>query len=446
MKRISAKILSVLLALTTILSVSVCGAGAISYSNDVDTKSKAILLVSMDTGQTVLEQNADEKMYPASTTKIMSYIIAYENINDIMNARIEIKQSVIDLLLNTGSSMAYLSDHIGQKVSGKDLLYSMMVPSGNDAALVLADYVGNGDIQVFVDKMNAKAAELGCKNTHFANPDGLHDPNHYTTARDLKLITDYALDLPYFKEITNTVRYTCEGDDTPLVTTNGLLDGNTKYYYVYAQGIKTGTTDEAGRCLVTTASADGQTYMLILLGAPYQEGVQEEYYTFIDAKALFQWCLVDLELATVYTTETPVSEVKVENAGKKNVTLVPEHNVTAVLPVDRKPENIEYEVNAPDTLQAPVKSDEVVGTVTVYYKDDKTGRQELATVNLLPAESIDSSVLQTVSDTFGKILKSYWFLFVIGIIVLVVIIYIIAAKIHRYRKKKKREVKRYRNF
>ncbi len=296
MKRISAKILSVLLALTTILSVSVCGAGAISYSNDVDTKSKAILLVSMDTGQTVLEQNADEKMYPASTTKIMSYIIAYENINDIMNARIEIKQSVIDLLLNTGSSMAYLSDHIGQKVSGKDLLYSMMVPSGNDAALVLADYVGNGDIQVFVDKMNAKAAELGCKNTHFANPDGLHDPNHYTTARDLKLITDYALDLPYFKEITNTVRYTCEGDDTPLVTTNGLLDGNTKYYYVYAQGIKTGTTDEAGRCLVTTASADGQTYMLILLGAPYQEGVQEEYYTFIDAKALFQWCLVDLEL------------------------------------------------------------------------------------------------------------------------------------------------------
>ena len=133
-------------------------------------------------------------------------------------------------------------------------------------------------------------------------------------------------------------------------------------------------------------------------------------------------------------------------SGKKNVTLVPEHNVTAVLPVDRKPENIEYEVNAPDTLQAPVKSDEVVGSVTVYYKDDKTGRQELATVNLLPAESIDSSVLQTVSDTLGKILKSYWFLFVIGIIVLVVIIYIIAAKIHRYRKKKKREVKRYRNF
>ena len=163
------------------------------------------LLVSMDTGQTVFEKEADAKRYPASTTKIMTYIVAYESIEDVENTRIEIKKSVIDRLLNTGSSMAFLSDHIGEKVKVMDLLYSLMVPSGNDAAMVLADYIGGGDIQIFVDKMNTKAEELGCENTHFANPDGLHDENHYTTARDLLKITNYALKLPNFKKISDTV-------------------------------------------------------------------------------------------------------------------------------------------------------------------------------------------------------------------------------------------------
>lgn len=448
MKKLSVKVLSMLMTLLIVLSVSIPSAGAITFKTDVNTKSEAVLLVSMDNGQTVYEKNADKKMYPASTTKIMTYIVAYENIKDIDNTRIEVKKKVIDQLLNTGSSMAFLSDHIGEKVKVIDLLYSLMVPSGNDAAMVLADYVGEGDINKFVDKMNAKAKEIGCKNTHFQNPDGLHDVKHYTTARDLKLITDYALQLPNFKKISDTVSYTCEGDDTALRTTNLLIDSSSEYYYTYAEGIKTGTTDQAGRCLVTTASADGQSYMLILLGAPYEEGVQEEYYTFIDAAALFRWCLTSLQLTKVKSTETPICEAKVKYAmNRDKITLVPEKDINAILPSDLSPENIVVEPDLPDALEAPLEKDKVVGTATVYYIDSKTNeKQEIETVNLVPSEAVEHSGFMATLEVTGAIFKSYWFIIVIGLIILVMLIYVIASRIHRARKRKNRDVKHYRNF
>ena len=448
MKKLTLRVICVLFALTLLLSASVGGVSAVSYANDLDIKSKSVLLVSMDTGQTVFERNADEKMYPASTTKIMTYIIAYENIPNIEEARIEIKKPIIDKLRNTGSSMAFLSDHVGEKVSGKDLLYSLMVPSGNDAAMVLADYVGNGDVKVFVDKMNAKAKELGCQNTHFANPDGLHNKDHYTTARDLLIITEYALTLPNFETISNTDRYKCEGDDTSLVTTNGLIDSNSEYYYTYAKGIKTGTTDEAGRCLVTTASADGQSYILILLGAPYKEGVQEDYFTFTDAANLFRWCLVQLKLEPITSRETPMCEAALKYVmNKETIQLYPEHDVRAVVPEAMNEGNLEFEYDLPEYLEAPLKKGETVGTASVYYKDPKTGeKQLLQTVNLVTGESVDRSIAKTVWDVFHTILKSYWFPILIGVIVLVVVIYLIAASIHRKRKRKRRDVKHYRNF
>ncbi len=448
MKHFAVKWLSAMMALLMIVSASVCGAGAVTFKNDIELKSKSVLLVSMDNGQTVYEKEADAKMYPASTTKIMTYIIAYENIEDIENTRIEVKKKLIDQLVNTGSSMAYLSDHVGEKVSVIDLLYSLMVPSGNDAALVLADYVGGGDVQKFVDKMNDKAQELGCENTHFANPDGLHDPDHYTTARDLLKITNYALKLPNFKKISNTVSYTCEGDDTALRTTNYLIDGTSEYYYMYAEGIKTGNTDEAGRCLVTTGSADGQSYILVLLGAPSNQDGRDEYGNFTDAAALFRWCLTALELTTVKSAETPICEEPVKYAaGRSKVTLVPEKDLITILPKNLGPDNIVIETEFPKELEAPLKTDQVVGTASVYYIDPETSEKQLIeSVGLLPAEEVEHSGFMATLEIGAAIFKSYWFLFAIGLIVLVVVIYLIASKIHPNRQKKNRDVKRYRNL
>ena len=450
MKIKALKVLSLIFALCIVLSSSIVTTGAISYSNDVKTQSESILLVNMDSGQTVFEKDADSKRYPASTTKIMTYIIVVENIEDLDNTRVPIKEEVLAQLEGTGSSLANLEDHIGETMSVIDLLYSMMVPSGNDASVVLADYVGGGNIDSFVDMMNKKAEELGCENTHFENPEGLHDENHYTTARDMYKIATYALTLPKFSEITNTTTYYCEGDEVPLITTNLLIDQNRggEYYYMYAKGIKTGTTDQAGRCLVTTATADGYSYMAVLLHSPYTEGVTEDYGTMTDAADLFRWALTSLELKTVATSETPVCRTKVNLAwGKDSVLLVPEKNLSAIVPKDLTEENIITETEVPESVDAPLDTDTAVGTATIYYKDSKTGeKQEIAKVNLVPSEKIEMSGFLYVLNVITTVLQSYWFLVIIGIIIFILICYFIMSKINRKRSEKNRKVRRYRNL
>lgn len=449
MKRKSIKIISLLFALIIIISSSIVSTSAVSYPNDVKTQSDSILLVNMDTSQVVFEKDADSKRYPASTTKIMTYIIVAENVDDFENTRVPIKQSVLDVLKNTGSSLASVEDHVGKDMSVIDLLYSMMVPSGNDAAMVLADYVGGGNVDSFVKLMNDKAKELGCNNTHFENPDGLHNDNHYTTARDMYKIATYALTLPKFAEITNTTAYTCEGDDYPLVTTNYLIDPNNggEYYYMYAKGIKTGTTDQAGRCLVTTATADGYSYMAVLLHAPYKEGVSEEYGTMTDAADLFRWALTKLELKTVATSSTPVCEEKVNLAwGKDSVLLVPDKNLSAIVPKDMNKDELIVETDVPESIDAPIDTDTVVGTATIYYQGSDGKKQEVAKVNLVSSEKIEMSGILFVLNVITTVFKSYWFLVIIGIIAIILICYFISSKINKKRSKKNRKVKHYRNL
>lgn len=451
MRRNLLKIFSMLFVLCLLITSSVVPIGAVSYSNEVITVSDSILLVNMDSDQVVFEKDADSKRYPASTTKIMTYIIAVENIDDLENTKVPIKQSVLDELEGTGSSLANVADHVGESMTVIDLLYSMMVPSGNDAAMVLADYVGKGNMDAFVKLMNDKAKELGCQNTHFENPDGLHDPNHYTTARDLYKIASYALTLPKFAEISNTSTYYCEGEEYPLITTNYLIDEfrGGDYYYMYAKGIKTGTTDEAGRCLVTTASADGYSYMAILLHAPLEDkDGNDTYGTMTDAADLFRWALTNLELDIIATSSMPMCEQKVNLAwGKESVQLTPEHDFSAIVPKEYDKENIITEYDIPESVDAPLEKGQIVGKATIYFQESGSGnKQELTSVNLVSSENIERSGILYVLNILGTVLKSYWFVVLIGVIVLIVIIYILISKINRRRNKNKRRVKRYRNL
>lgn len=451
MKKNMLKVVSIIFALLILLSSSVVTSSAISYTNEVKTVSDSILLVNMDEDQVVFEKDADSRRYPASTTKIMTYIIAVENITDLDNTRIQIKEEVLNVLLGTGSSLANLFNHIGETMSAIDLLYSMMVPSGNDASLVLADYVGGGDVSKFVEMMNKKAEELGCKDTHFENPEGLHHDNHYTTARDMYIITKYALTLPRFAEICNTATYYCEGDEYPLITTNYLIDKarGGDYYYRYANGIKTGTTNEAGRCLVTTATADGYSYMAVLLHAPYEEGVNDDDYgTMTDAADLFRWALTKLELGIVADTSTPVCEQDVKLSWDKDkVLLVPQKNLSAILPKGYEKKNIIIEYDTPESVDAPLDVDTVIGTATIYYKDATMKQKQLiTTVNLVPSEKVELSGILYVFNVITTIMQSYWFIVIIGLLIVILILYLIFTDIARKKSKKNRRVKNYRNF
>ncbi len=442
-------VLSLILVLFTVIGSAVVSASAVSYTNDVKLKSKTALLVNLDTGQTVYSVKADVKRYPASTTKIMTYIVVVENVEDLENTKIKIKQKVLDTLAGTGSSVAGLQDHVNEKMSVLDLLYCMMVPSGNDAAMVLADYVGKGNIKTFVRMMNDKAKELGCKKTHFENPDGLHDKNHYTTANDLALMAQYALTLPEFSTITNTDTYYLKGDEYPLVTTNYLIDENRggDYYYQYAQGIKTGTTDEAGHCLVTKGEADGYSYLGVFMMNPIKD--PDEYGTMIDAADLFRWALTELELNQVASSETPMCEVKVDLAwGKDSVQLIPEKNINAIVPSDYKDSDIVIDTNVPESIEAPINKGDVVGKATVYYKGPEAkGKQKIGVINLVSSETIERSGILSVWSAIRNVIASNWFLLIIVIIIILLVIYIIISSvIKRRNRNRKRNVKHYRNF
>ena len=406
MKKKLAVFLSMLIVLSSIIASALVPASAVNFKNDVKLRSRAVLLINMDTGQTVFEKNSEKKVYPASTTKIMTYVIVAENITNFKKTK--------------------------------------------DAAMVLADFVGGGDINKFVEMMNKKAKELGCKNTHFANPDGLHDKNHYTTASDMAKITQYALTLPEFSTITNTTTYYVKGDSFPLTTTNYLIDANRggNYYYPYAQGIKTGTTDEAGHCLVTMGAADGYSYLGVFMKNKFNPE-NDVYGTMLDAKEMFRWALTQLELNQVASKETPICEEKVNLAwGKNSVQLVPEKNINAIVPNDFKESDIVIETKVPDSVDAPIKEGDVIGKATVYYKGEQaSGKQELGQVNLVSSETIERSGILYVLSVVQSIVVSNWFIIIIAVIVVLLIIYIIISSIIRRRsRRRRRNVKRYRNF
>lgn len=432
--------------LTTILLVilTITSASALDYGCDVDTVGEGVYLEELNTGIVLYEKNADEIVYPASTTKIMTYIIVSDNVADFDGTMIEITEDAL-ATLDPESSVMGLKDHIGESFSVRDLLYGLMLPSGNDAALVLSTYVGDGDIDAFVEMMNDKADEIGCVNTHFVNPHGLFDPNHYSTPRDMSKITKYALDdtkVKDFAEITNTKRYTPKGFSDPIVTTNYLIDReghHGDYYYPAAEGIKTGFTDEAGRCLVSTAAQDDYRYLCIDFGAAYSYE-EDVNYAMLDSIALYNWAFENVAYQVVYPTTSVVANIAVGNT-EDNTTLdlVPREDIKALLPIGYKPELLTVQTDLPESVDAPInQGSEIDGSVKVFYDGE-----EIAQAKVCASASIDGA---TKSEKLAKDEKNNLIklILIIVFVVAALIIIIIVILVVRKARRKKREVQRHR--
>ncbi len=423
---------------------------AATYNIDFETKSKGIQLINLDTDTVVYEKNADMKLEPASCTKIMTFIIAVENIDDLNGTKITAKKEVLNLLKDTQSSTAGVLE--GETLTAMQLLYCLMVPSGNDASVVLADYVGNGDQQKFVDMMNAKAQELGLKNTHFMNPHGLHNENHYTTAADLAVITKYAMNLPHFTEISSTVSYKLPATNVYpkerlIRTTNKMINSNSEggYYYQYAKGIKTGSHDQAGYCLVSTAIKNGYSYLCVALGAPSVDANGKtitEHEEMRDSKKLYQWAFSELELKSIISSDETVTDIPLAYAwDQDSLLLTAEKSFSTILPADVSVNSILVEYNLPEKVEAPIKKGDVIGTATYTYAN-----QELTTVNLVASESVERSELLHSLDVVKNIVTSVWFIVIFSIIIVLLIVYLILAIVYNKKKKKMRKVKKYRDM
>lgn len=447
MKRFSKYVIALLLVLTVTVSsvISVGAVNIVSNKINFEPKSDSLYLLNLDTDTVVYNNNSAEKRYPASLTKIMTYIIVAEQVEDLENTKVTIKKDLLDTLNGTDSSLSGLSKYIDKELTVMQLLYCLMVSSGNDAALVLADYVGNGDVQSFVDLMNNKAKELGCENTNFINPHGLHDENHYTTAEDLAKIVKYALTVKYFTEVTNTVKYYINGDEKePLVNTNKMINPDEKdYYYEFARGIKTGTTDEAGYCLVSAALNNGVTYLCIALHAPCYDDNGEDMSNgaMTDSKKLYEWAYSNIELKTVLGDQTRVCETKLNYASNQDtITLVPEYSYSTMVPKDFKESDLEIKSQCPEEVDAPVTRGDVIGTATISYNGE-----ELTKVNLVAGETVERSEFAYAMTVIKNVVSTPVFMICACIVLVLFIAYLVFLQ-RLSKKKKDRDVKKYREM
>ena len=248
-------------------------------TNNLDLYCKSCILIECSTGKIAYEKNSEQKLYPASTTKLLTAIIAMEecNLTDIVKITSQMVSSV-----PSGYTIAYLQP--GEEYSVEELLNLLLIPSANDAGFALAIHI-SGSTTEFAKLMNETAKKIGCTNSNFTNPSGIHNVNHYSTAKDLSIIGLKAMEYPTLAEIGAKTSYTIKNN--VFETTNTLIKNDEPNYYEYATGLKTGFTDQAGSCLVATAQKDNMKFLAVILNCP--KSTANINYRDADAKLLFEY-------------------------------------------------------------------------------------------------------------------------------------------------------------
>ena len=339
-----------------------------------ETLSPSVILMEESTGTILYEKNSDEAHYPASITKIMTTLLALENGN--LSDMVTFSDDAINNTEGSGIARDY-----GEQMTLEQCLYGVMLESANECAYAVAEHVG-GTVENFVDMMNAKAKELGCTNTHFANPHGLQDENHYTTAHDMALIAQAAYQNETFRIIIGTKMYTIpptnkHAEETVLRNHHDMLctyhNANRKYLYPYCVGGKTGYTATANSTLVTYAEKDGMTLICVVMDtqSPNQ---------FIDTVNLFDYAFDNFQVLNVAENDTNYSaETTVDNGNLNNIEPFVELDKDAVIVLPKTAEfsdtssSVEYNDSDP----------EIAGSITYTYAGRNVGKADIKTTGVV---------------------------------------------------------------
>lgn len=339
-----------------------------------ETLSPSVILMEESTGTILYEKNSDEAHYPASITKIMTTLLALENGN--LSDMVTFSDDAINNTEGSGIARDY-----GEQMTLEQCLYGVMLESANECAYAVAEHVG-GTVENFVDMMNAKAKELGCTNTHFANPHGLQDENHYTTAHDMALIAQAAYQNETFRIIIGTKMYTIpptnkHAEETVLRNHHDMLctyhNANRKYLYPYCVGGKTGYTATANSTLVTYAEKDGMTLICVVMDtqSPNQ---------FIDTVNLFDYAFDNFQVLNVAENDTDYSaETTVDNGNLNNIAPFVELDKDAVIVLPKTAEfsdtssSVEYNDSDP----------EIAGSITYTYAGRNVGKADIKTTGVV---------------------------------------------------------------
>lgn len=332
---------------------------------------KSAILYEPKTGSVLFSKDTHTRREIASTTKIMTAVVVLENVE--LDELVTVPNSCTGI---EGTSL-YLKE--GEKLTVSDLLYGMLLKSGNDAATVLADYVGEGSVEHFVDMMNKKAESIGLFDTHFKNPSGLPDDEHYSTAYDMARLTAYAMQNPNFSEIVSTKDRAIAGRS--LKNHNKLL-----WQYDGANGVKTGFTKAAGRCLVSSAEREGLGLIAVTLSAPDDWN---------DHGALFDYGFSNYELFSENKFDE-IASLPVVGGKGTTVNVSVEEDICFLA---QKNDLFERTVLVPKFLYAPVKTGDEVGKI-IY----KVNGEEVCSVSIISNDTVD---LFKEKNIFEKILNLF---------------------------------------
>jgi len=378
--------------------------------NSSELVGESAVLIDTNTGDVLFDKNAHKVMFPASTTKIMTALLILENhdLNEIITIDAETP-------FTEGSRIYVLED---EQFTVEQLLYALMLQSANDAAVALAKY-HSGTVEAFAEEMNAKAKELGALNTNFTNPNGLPDENHTTTAFDMAQIARHAMANTTFREIVGTVRY--EIPPTPLQEeTRYLKNGNRFLHgtgsknkvdykgntidikYDIIDGVKTGYTNAARQCLVTSAKMDTRRVIAVVFKS---EG--RNIYT--DSRSLIDYGFENFKNLRVIRQHEVVENIEIERAEKNGLDLLAEKTIVKMLPTSYESVEMEHRVNLIDPITLPIDEGQIMGTVQFFI-----GETFIAETNLIADRSIsEDNVFKSISDVFNQKDRPkdmrYWF-------------------------------------
>lgn len=336
----------------TILIIMLAGLSAPAYSIEAfepqpppGISAQTAIMIEANSGEVLYEKNADQKAFPASITKIMTALLAVEN--GTLDKKVDVSANASGV---EGSSI-YLE--AGEKISLRDLVYGLMLRSGNDAAIAISEEIG-GSTNNFVLMMNKKARELGAFNTHFANPNGLHNPDHYTTAKDMALIAKAAMNNPEFKKVAATKSWVTdrgEGKYNYFYNKNKVV-----YQYNGGTGIKIGYTKAAGRTLVASSERNGMELICVVMNAP--DWFQDTY-------KLMDYAYSQYETAKITSGQRPIKAVKIRGGCKGFAQVGSREDI--LCPVKKGAESkISIVYVIPDRPKAPVNRWQEAGYLKIY--------------------------------------------------------------------------------
>ncbi len=412
---------------------------------DPEIATAAALLVDADTGQILYEKNANERRAPASLTKIMTVMLAieaYERGDVSLTDIVTVSENAYFDISADGSTSDLKA---GEQLTYEELLYCAMIASANEACNVIAEYL-DGSSAAFVERMNARALELGCENTHFANAHGMPNDDHYTTASDLMKIVENALDLSLFQEIvstpTHTVPATNMSEPRTLTSTNKLILSDSVYYYPYASGVKTGYTDAAGYCLVSTATRDNRTLISVVLGGKSVEldDGTTQTQSFSETIRLMEWGFDNFSYQEIISTVNLIREIPVELGKTNTVVLRPAKSVTALLANDVDVTQAVltlriYNIENGETLYAPITQGSILGEMSISLNGEDYG-----TVSLVANTAVELDRMAYMRYKIGETLSNKYVrvaMIAIAAFAVLYIVYIIMYNINRSRRKRR---------